>query len=100
MRKSAAKDETRYIHVLHELVRTADILKLGETDLGNNSAELAAGSGDTVSGRAVASGESFSGNDEGGCIGAEVLEEVGKAVKDNEPLGSGRGSSEFVITET
>ena len=86
--------------MLHELVRTADILKLGETDLGNNSAELAAGSGDTVRGRAVASRESFSRNDEGGCIGAEVLEEVGEAVKDNEALGSGRGSSEFVITKT
>jgi len=86
--------------VLHELVCTTDILKLGETDLGNNGAELAAGSGDTVRGRAVASGEGFSGNDEGGCIGAEVLEEVGHAVKENERLGGGRGGSEFVITET
>jgi hypothetical protein len=53
-----------------------------------------------VCGRAVASGECFSGNDEGGGVGAEILEEVGEAVEDNEPLGGGRGSSEFVITET
>lgn len=99
MSKSAANVESRYIHVLHKHVRTTDILKLGETNLGNNGAKLAAGSGDTVRGRAVTSGEGFSGNDEGGCIGAEVLEEVGEAVKDNESLGGGRGSSEFFITE-
>ena len=48
--------------------------------LSDDGAELAAGSADAVRCGAVTCGEDFTGDNEGGCVGAKVLEEVGHAV--------------------
>lgn len=37
-----------------------------------------------MAGRTIASGEDFTGDDEGGGVGAKVLEEVGHAVEEDE----------------
>lgn len=51
-------------------------------------------------GRTVTSGEGLSRDNKGRCVWAEVLEEVGKAVKENESVSaSGRGI-QLVISET
>ena len=87
-------------HVLHESVSTTNVTKLGESDLGNNSTKLSGGGGDTMGSGTVASGEDLSRDDEGGRVGAEVLEEVGQAVEEDESLGSTTGGNELVVGET
>jgi len=74
--------------VLDELVLATNVDKLAKAKLGNNGAELSGGSGDTVCCRAVTRGEGFAGNDEGGRVGTEVLEEVGEAVEEHERVGA------------
>lgn len=86
-------------HVLHESVSTTNVTKLGESDLGNNSTKLSGGGGDTMGSGTVASGEDLSRDDEGGRVGAEVLEEVRQAVKEDEGFASSGGGSEFVVCE-
>lgn len=67
----------------HEFVRAADVDKLSEADLGNDSPELASRSRDTVACRTVTSRESLSRNHESCGIRAKVLEEVGEAVQED-----------------
>lgn len=50
-----------------------------------------------MSGRSVSSGEDLSGNDEGGGVGSEVLEEVGETVKEHE---SSDVSLERIVSES
>lgn len=66
------------------LVLPADVLEAGETDLGNNCAELAARRRDAMCGRAVPGRERLTGDDERGRIRAEILEKVGEAVEEHE----------------
>lgn len=88
-----------YVHMLDELVRSANIPELSETDLGNNSAKLSASGTDTVRGRPVTSRERFTGYDERGRVGPEVLEEVGETVEEHEGLCRRGGRCELIITE-
>lgn len=85
--------------MLHEFVRAADVLELTEADLRDDGAELAAGGGDTVRGRAVAGGENFPRDNEGGGVGAEVLEEIGEAVEEDEGFGVARSRGQLVVSE-
>lgn len=88
-------------HVLDEMIGTADILELSETDLGNDSTKLTTGSRDTVRSGTITSGENFTGDNERGGVGAEVLEEVGETVlEENKGLGGGGVLRESVVTET
>ena len=82
-----------------ELARAADILETRKADLSDDSAELARGSRDTVGGTPVTSGEHFTGYNERGRVGTEVLEEVGQAVEEHEGLGGGSGGNELVVAE-
>lgn len=52
-----------------------------------------------MSGRTITSGESLSRDDEGCSVRAEVLEEVGQAVKEDKALGSSGRRSELIIAE-
>lgn len=70
--------------MLDELVGSADVLELTEADLRDDGAELAASGGNAVRGGAVAGGEDFAGDDEGGGVGPEVEEEVDEAVEEYE----------------
>lgn len=79
------------------LVSASNILKLGEADLGDDGTELPGRRGDSVRGGSVASGEYFSRNDEGRGVGAEILEEVGQAVEEDE--GAVRVTEDSVVTE-
>jgi hypothetical protein len=72
--------------VLNELVGSADIDKPTEANLSYNGAELAARSGDTMAGRAITCGKNFARNEEGGGVGAEVLEEIGETIQNDEAL--------------
>ena len=67
--------------MLDECVLAADIPEASETNLGNNRAELARGGRDTVRSGTVASGEGFAGDNEGGSVGAKVLEKIGEATR-------------------
>lgn len=73
----------------YELVCTTDIPQALESNLGYNRTELATCRRDTVSCGPVTSGEHLSRNDEGGHIGAKVLEEIGQTVEECEPLRVG-----------
>lgn len=65
-------------------ILATNVLQAGEADLGEDGAELARGGRDTVTRGPVARREDFSWNDEGRGVGAEVLEEVGEAVEEDE----------------
>lgn len=67
-----------------EGVGTTTVLELGETDLGNDSTELSGTSSDTVTGGTVTGGEDLTGDDEGGRVGSEVLEELGSGEEEDE----------------
>lgn len=78
-------------------VLATDILKTGETDLGDDGTELARGGRDTVARAPVAGREDLSGDDESGGVGAEVLEEVGEAVEEDE--GALGAAEDGVVSE-
>jgi len=87
-------------HVLDEGVGTTNVTKTGKSDLGDNSAELAGSSRDTVGGGTVTGRENLSRNDKSRCVGTKVLEEVRQTVKEDESLLSSVGGSELVVCET
>jgi hypothetical protein len=66
--------------MLDECVLAANIPEAGKADLSNNGAELSRSSRDTMRGGTVTGGEGLAGDNEGGSVGSEVLEEVGKAI--------------------
>lgn len=88
------------IHMLHKLVGPTNVYQLGKANLGDDGTELARGSWDTVCGGTVTSGEDFSRNNEGGNVGAKVLEIIGEAVKNDESFGSRWCGGKLVITES
>lgn len=51
-------------------------------------------------GGTVAGGEGLSGHNEGRRIRTKVLEEVGKAIEENESICSGCRGSKLVVSET
>ena len=83
-----------------ESVCTANVAKLGETDLGDDSSKFSRSSGDSVCGRTVTSGEGLTRNNEGGGVGAEVLEEVCEAIEEDESLGSTGAGGKLIVGET
>ena len=85
--------------MLNKLVRPADVRHLREADLGDDRAELATRGGDAVRGRAVARREDLAGNDERCRVGAEVLEEVGEAVEEDERLLGGVAALQSAVAE-
>jgi len=87
-------------HMLDESVGATDVTKSSETDLGNDSSELTRRGRDTVCGRTVTSGEDLTRNDEGGGVGAKVLEEVGQAVEEDESLSATITGDELIVSET
>ena len=87
-------------HVLDESVGATDVTKSSETDLGNDRSELTTRGRDTVCGRTVTGGEDLTRNDEGGGVGAKVLEKVGQAVEEDESLPATIGGDELVVCET
>lgn len=94
---------SRYAHVTDERAAAssaANILETRETDLRDDGAELARRGGETVACRTVTGGERFSGYDESGGVGAEVLEEVGEAVEEDERLGRRCGGNQLLVAET
>ena len=86
-------------HVLDKLVRATNVLKLCEPYLRNDRTKLSRRSRDTVSRGPVARGENLTGDDERRRIGAEVLEEVGEAVEEDERLLVAGGRGELVVRE-
>ena len=85
--------------MFEELVCTADVPHALEPNLGDNRTELSTCCRDTVGGRPVTGGEDLSRNDEGGGVGAKVLEEVGETVEERKPLGVGVSFSQLVVTK-
>ena len=86
--------------MLHEFVGSSDIHHLSKANLCDNGTNFATGSRDTVSGGTVPRRESLSRNNESRCVRSKVLEEVGKAVEDDEALGGSRILCEPVVCET
>ena len=85
--------------MLDKLVLPSDILQSRKADLRDDGAELATRGRNSVCRRAVPRGEHLSGNDERGRVGAEVLEEVGEAVEEDEGLGAAGGCGQLVVPE-
>ena len=71
--------------VLDEGVGTATVDELRETDLGDDSAELARCRRDTMAGRSVAGWEAFARYDERRTVWSEVEEEICKNVAGEQP---------------
>ncbi|RUP51643.1 hypothetical protein BC936DRAFT_146793 [Jimgerdemannia flammicorona] len=65
-------------------VCAANVLQGTEPDLGDDGAKLARGRRDTVAGGAVTSGKDFTGDNEGGRVGAEVEEQLGQSEEHKE----------------
>ena len=86
--------------MVDKLVGATDVSELSETDLGDDSSKFTGSSGDTMCSGTITSGEGLTRNDEGGGVGAEVLEEVGEAVEEDEGLGSTGGGGKLVVRET
>ena len=86
--------------MLDESVGTTDVTETSETDLGNDSSELTRRGRDTMCGRTVTSGEDLTRDDEGGGVGAKVLEEVGQAIEEDKGLFATISSDELVVSET
>jgi hypothetical protein len=80
-------------------VFTADAHQTGKADLGNDGAELAGSSRDTMAGRGISGGEDLAGDDKGGRVGAEVLEEFGQAVEEDKRLLARVGGKHGVVAE-
>ena len=89
----------QYSQVLDELVRATDVDELAEPDLGNDGAELAARSRDTVRGGPVARRERLPRDDERRRVRPEVLEEVREAVEEGERVRARFGGGEPVVCE-
>ena len=85
--------------MLDESVGTTNVLETSEADLSDNSSELSRRGRDTVCGGTVTGGEDLARDNEGGGVGAKVLEEVCQAVEEDESLGAGRSGDELVICE-
>ena len=66
-----------------------------KSSLGDDGTDLARGSGDTVASRTVAGWETLARNDEGGCVRAEVEEELGENVAGQQSV-----RSDLVVCET
>jgi len=87
-------------NVADESVGATNVTKRGEPDLGDDSTKFAGSGGNTVGGGTVTSGEDLTGDDEGGGVGAEVLEKVGEAIEEDESFGSTSGGDKLVVAET
>ena len=72
-----------------EGVSPADVFQAGKTDLRDDGTELATRRGYAVCCGPVTSREDLSRDDECRSVRPKVLEEVGQAVKEDEPLGVG-----------
>lgn len=86
--------------MVDESVGTTDVTKTSETDLGNDGSELTRRGRDTMCGGTVTSGEHLTRDDEGSGVGAEVLEEVGQAIEEDERLFTTIRSDELIVRET
>ena len=86
--------------MLDESVGATDVAKLGETDLGDDGSKFTGSGGYAVRGGTVTGGEDLTGDDEGGGVGAKVLEEVGETVEEDESFCSTGGGGELVVAET
>jgi len=85
--------------MLEEFSFTADVLQACKTDLRDDGTELAACRGYTVCRGPVTGRKDLTRNNECGDVRPEILEEVGQAVKEDEPLGFIVGLVQSVITK-
>lgn len=87
------------IHMLDKFVLPADVFHAGKTDLRDNGTELATRRGYAVCRGPVTRREDLSRDDECSGVRPEVLEEVGQAVQEDEPLGIGVSLGQSVIAK-
>ena len=85
--------------MLDKFVLPANVFHAGKTDLRNDGTELAARRGYTVCRGPVTGREGLSRDDECSSVRPEVLEEVGQAIEEDEPLRVGVGLGQSVIAE-
>lgn len=86
--------------MLHKFVCSTNILELGESDLRHNSTKLSASGRNTVGCRSVTRREYLSRSNECGGVWPEILEEISKAVKEDESLLRRFGGCKLVVAET
>jgi hypothetical protein len=86
--------------MFNECVGATNIYQLGEPDLCDDGAELAAGSRNTVASGTVTSGENFARNYKRGGVWPEILEKIGEAVKEDECVLATRRCDQLVVGKT
>ena len=86
-------------HMLEEFSFTANVFQTCKTDLRDDGTELAARRGYTVCRGPVTGREGLSRNNECGSVRSEILEEVGQAVKEDEPMTRMLGFVQSVIAK-
>jgi hypothetical protein len=74
-----------------KVVRTLNVFEVGKANLGNDGAELADGSRNTVGSRTVTRREGLSGYHERRYVWAKVLEKVGETVQEHKYFPTGVG---------
>jgi len=85
--------------MLDKFVLPADVSHAGKPDLRNDGTELATRRGYTVCRGPVTGREDLSRDDECSSVRPEVLEEVGQAVEEDEPLRVGVSLGQSVIAK-
>lgn len=85
--------------MLDKFVLPADVFQASKTDLRNDGTELATCRGYTVCCGPVTGREDLSRDNECSGVRAEVLEEVGQAVEEDEPLRVGVGLGQSIIAK-
>lgn len=82
-----------------EFVLAANVDQLAEAQLSNYSTKFTACCGNTMGGRTITGGEGFSRHNESGCVGTKVLEEIGKAIEEDEYIFRRRVLIKLVISK-
>ena len=72
--------------MLNETIGASDVFQTSKPDLRNNCTKFPACSGNTMGGGAISGREYLSGDNERSHIRAEVLEEVGQTIEEDECL--------------
>jgi len=85
--------------MLDKFVLPADVSHAGKTDLRNDGTELATRRRYTVCRGPVTGREGLSRDNECSSVRPEVLEEVGQAVEEDEPLRVGVGLGQSIIAK-
>jgi hypothetical protein len=86
--------------MFYKLICTTDVPKARKADLCHDGAKFSTRGRDTMRSGTIPSGEHLTGDNESSRVRSEVLEEVRKAVEEDEAFGRCGGCGELVVAES